>query len=258
MIDTTSTTAKRIQAVFQRIVPYADKANNTGIPFSWEITVFRSDEMNAWAMPGGRMAFFTGLVETLDLSDDEIAAIVGHEMAHALEEHRKEKENQSLVSSLLVVGMAYAGVGSVSEIALASDFGKKGYSRAKEKEADRIGLFLMAQAGFNPQAGISVWEKSMAYAEKQKQLNGDKNKFFEKRDNRILIRPFAGLNKIVESLSSTHPADKERIQAMKDLQPQVMPLYQAALQGKAEDFVVPTNVKKPVGERVKGVFGKNK
>ena len=88
-VDTTSATAQRIHKVFNKMKPYAEKANKTGVPFQWEIIVLKSDEMNAWAMPGGKMAFYTGLVEKLRLTDEEIAAVMGHEMAHALEEHTK-------------------------------------------------------------------------------------------------------------------------------------------------------------------------
>ena len=78
VVDTTSATAKRVQAVFRRLVPFADAANQTGQPFQWEMTVIRSNELNAWAMPGGKMAVYTGIVEKLNLTDAEIAAIIGH------------------------------------------------------------------------------------------------------------------------------------------------------------------------------------
>ncbi|WP_301098736.1 M48 family metalloprotease, partial [Otariodibacter sp.] len=80
VLDTSSTTARRVHAVFNKMKPYAERENSTGIPFQWEIMVIRSNDLNAWAMPGGKMAFYTGLVEKLNLNDDEIATVMGHEM----------------------------------------------------------------------------------------------------------------------------------------------------------------------------------
>lgn len=98
-VDTTSRTARRVQAVFRRMLPYADAANNTGHRFDWKMTVFKNDELNAWAMPGGKMAFYTGIVDKLKLTDDEIAAIMGHEMTHALHEHGKNKVGQQILTN---------------------------------------------------------------------------------------------------------------------------------------------------------------
>ncbi|VTR21946.1 Zn-dependent protease with chaperone function [Actinobacillus pleuropneumoniae] len=88
--------------------PYAERANTTGVPFQWEITVLKSDEMNAWAMPGGKMAFYTGLVNKLNLNDDEIATVMGHEMAHALLEHGKSDRTFNAVTGIV------AQVGSIA------------------------------------------------------------------------------------------------------------------------------------------------
>ncbi len=95
-IDTTSQTAKRIYKVFNKLLPYARQANHTGVPFSWQMTVAKSNELNAWAMPGGKMMVYTGLVERLKLSDPEIATVIGHEMAHALKEHSKSSQGFSI------------------------------------------------------------------------------------------------------------------------------------------------------------------
>ena len=83
-LDVSSPTAQRVHRVFFRLVLYANRANRTGIPFNWQMNVIRSNELNAWAMPGGKMAVYTGMVERLQLTDDEIAAVIGHEMTHAL------------------------------------------------------------------------------------------------------------------------------------------------------------------------------
>ncbi|MGO1250675.1 M48 family metalloprotease, partial [Psychrobacter sp.] len=99
-VDNTSSTAIRVKKVFNRIKPYAVQANTTGVPFDWQITVIKSPELNAWAMPGGKMAFYTGIVETLKLTDSEIAAIMGHEMTHALSEHSKKDVGQKVLTGL--------------------------------------------------------------------------------------------------------------------------------------------------------------
>lgn len=210
VIDTTSNTARRIRNVFNRMVPFATQANKTGVPFQWEMTVIRSDELNAWAMPGGKMAFYTGLVEKLSLTDDEIAAVVGHEMTHALEEHSKKDVGQKVLTGLAAqiggavlqsqTGMS-ADTVSLST-GLLSEFGiDKPFSRSQEYEADAGGLRLMAQAGYNPEAALTVWEK-------MNNVNNNNN----------------ALNAII----STHPNNNARINAMRKLLPEVMPIYQAA------------------------------
>jgi len=105
-LDTRSPTAQRVHQVFNRMVPVANADNRTGIPFDWQMNVLRSDELNAWAMPGGKMAVYSGLVEKLHLTDDELAAVIGHEMTHALREHTKAQVGQQLLTGL---GMQIGG-----------------------------------------------------------------------------------------------------------------------------------------------------
>lgn len=210
-VDTQSATARRIQAVFQRMRPFAEQANKTGVPFDWEMTVIRSDELNAWAMPGGKMAFYTGLVEKLNLNDAEIAAIVGHEMTHALAEHSKKDVGQKVLTGLATeIGgsILQANTGIDSRVlgvstSILSEYGiDKPFSRSQEYEADAGGLRLMAQAGYNPEAALTVWDKM--------------NKV---NDN----------NNTLNSIISTHPNNNDRIAAMRKLLPEVMPVYQNAL-----------------------------
>lgn len=210
VVDTTSNTAKRIQRIFQRLKPFAEQANKTGVPFQWEMTVLKSSELNAWAMPGGKMAFYTGMVDTLKLNDDEIAAIIGHEMTHALEEHGKKEAGQKIITGLAmqVGGSILQSQTGISADAiqlgssLLSEFGiDKPFSRSQEYEADAGGLRLMALAGYNPEAALDVWVKM--------------NKV---HDN----------NNLVNSIMSTHPSNNDRIDAMRKLLPEVMPLYHQA------------------------------
>ncbi|WP_274572341.1 M48 family metallopeptidase [Neisseria leonii] len=207
VVDSTSRTAKRIQTVFMRLKPYAERANTTGVPFAWEMTVIRSEELNAWAMPGGKMAFYTGLAEKLNLTDDEIAAVVGHEMTHALNEHGKQEAGQKILTGLAVqlggaVLQAKTGVSSDTlnlGAGLLSEYGiNKPFSRSQEYEADAGGMRLMAQGGYNPEAALTVWEK-------MNRINDNNN----------------ALNAIV----STHPNNNARIEAMRRLLPEMRGIY---------------------------------
>lgn len=165
MLDTSSTTARRIHSVFNKMKPYAERANKTGVPFQWEITVLKSNELNAWAMPGGKMAFYTGLVNRLKLSDDEIAVVMGHEMAHALQEHGKSDRTVTAVTGIVgvladVAVTATTGVSTEGLLSTGVDLiATKPFSRSQETEADEVGLMLMAESGYNPEAAPNVWIK---------------------------------------------------------------------------------------------------
>lgn len=203
IVETHSPTARRVHNVFRRMVPHAEAANQTGVPFAWEINVIRTDELNAFAMPGGKMVVNTGIIEQLQLSDDEIAAIVGHEMTHALLEHSKAEYGQKILTGIgMTIGghvlqsqtginPQYIGLG----VGLAGDLGvSKPYSRSQEYEADQGGLILMTQAGYDPHAAISLWHKMRQAQERSG----------------------------TPELFSTHPADESRIQALQALMPQVL------------------------------------
>ncbi|MGY4676420.1 M48 family metallopeptidase [Pasteurella sp. P03HT] len=206
VLDTTSPTAKRIQAVFKKMVPYANAENHTGQVFNWQISVIKSKELNAWAMPGGKMAFYTGLVDSLKLTNDEIATVMGHEMAHALKEHGKKKVNMGQFTNVLaqVSHVALSTVigtdGSAVVVGLTKDWAlDKPYSRSNETEADEVGLMLMAKSGFNPEAAPRVWQKMQAAGSSSKG--------------------------VLAALSSTHPNDADRQQNLLRLMPQAIALY---------------------------------
>lgn len=204
MLDNSSATAKRVQSVFNKMRPYAERANTTGVPFNWEIIVLRSDELNAWAMPGGKMAFYTGLVEKLNLNDNEIAVVMGHEMAHALQEHGKSDRTVGAVTGIIggvanVALQATTGVNAGELIGLGSDLiVTKPFSRSQETEADEVGLMLMAEAGYNPEYAPNLWAK-MSQAS-----GGDSLSIF-----------------------STHPSNEDRQENLKRLVPEAMKRYQA-------------------------------
>ena len=206
-LDTQSRTAQRVHKIFNKMVPYANAENHTGQPFNWQIEVIKSKELNAWAMPGGKMAFYTGLVESLNLTDDEIATVMGHEMAHALKEHGKKKANMGQFTDVLA-GVAHVALstqigsdGSAVVVGLTKDWAlDKPYSRSTETEADEVGLLLMAKSGYNPQAAPGLWDKM------QKASKGSQS--------------------MLDKLSSTHPTDKDRQENLLRLMPEAMTLYQ--------------------------------
>ena len=206
-LDTQSRTAQRVHKIFNKMVPYANAENHTGQPFNWQIEVIKSKELNAWAMPSGKMAFYTGLVESLNLTDDEIATVMGHEMAHALKEHGKKKANMGQFTDVLA-GVAHVALstqigsdGSAVVVGLTKDWAlDKPYSRSAETEADEVGLLLMAKSSYNPQAAPGLWDKM------QKASKGSQS--------------------VLDKLSSTHPSDKDRQENLLRLMPEAMALYQ--------------------------------
>ena len=201
-LDTSSSTYKRINSVFLKLRPFADQMNQTGQAFQWQLAVMKSDQVNAFVAPGGKVVFYTGIVNKLNLTDAEIAAVMGHEMVHALEEHAKSKLGaQALTDLALNIGLSAAGnnVGQLGTAAaqLGSQIGVGlPYSRSLESRADQGGLMLMARAGYNPQAAITLWEK-------MNKLEG------------------AGGS----SFLSTHPSNSQRIEAMRKNLPAAQQIY---------------------------------
>ena len=187
----------RLKAIAQRIIPYTLEWNSRARQWQWQVMVLNSKELNAFCMPGGKIAFYTGILEKLKLTDDETAMIMGHEMAHALREHARERMGKtsatqigaSLLSSLL-------GLGSTGDTLLnmGGQLLTLKFSRANESEADLVGMELAARAGYDPRAGISLWKKMAAAS------NGAPPQWL-----------------------STHPASGTRIQEMEAAMPQVMP-----------------------------------
>ena len=210
-IETNTPVAKRVHTIFQRLVPYANETNQTGVPFDWQLNVINSEIPNAFAMPGGKMVVYTGIVNRLNLSDDEIAAIIGHEMTHALQEHSKKAAGQQILTSVALeigssalqskTGASANNVGIYKDVL--NQFGLTlPFSRHQESLADAGGLKLMAQAGYDPHAAITVWEKM----------------------NKVM-----GNNRGT-SLLSTHPSNDARINALKKMLPEVLPVYEQARQ----------------------------
>ncbi len=194
----------RVRSIAQRLIPQTAAFRADAPKWAWEVNVIRSDELNAWCMPGGKIAFYSGIITQLKLTDAEIAAIMGHEIAHALREHARERASEQATTGLVIgVGSAILGGGQVgadlTQMAYHAVFGLR-HSRLHETEADRIGVELAARGGFDPRAAITLWEK-------MGQAHGGKNG---------------------PEFLSTHPSAETRITDLQDYSARVMPLYEKA------------------------------
>jgi len=203
VLNTDPAMLARVRAVAARIQPQTAVFRADAPRWQWEVNLITSEQINAFCMPGGKIMFYTGLIQKLNLSDDEIAVVMGHEIAHALREHSREQVSQAAAAQAAIgIGTQLLGLGggtsqltgAAYEALVATRF-----SRSNENESDRIGLELMARAGYNPQAGVTLWQK-MASAGS------------------------AGGGGFL----SSHPSDGSRVQQIQALLPTVMPLYQAS------------------------------
>jgi len=203
--NTDAAMTARVRAIAARIEPQTKVFRPDAVNWNWQVNVIDSKELNAFCMPGGRIMFYSGLIKQLNLTDDEIAIVMGHEIGHALREHSREQISQQMAAQTgLGIGSALLGLGSAG-----ADLANQGYqslvatkfSRTDETEADRIGLELAARAGYDPRAGLTLWKKMGAAA--------------------------ASKDAPPEFLS-THPADANRSATIQSLLPTVMPLYEAA------------------------------
>jgi predicted Zn-dependent protease len=161
----------RLRAIAKKILPHAQIWNPDARAWKWEVNLFVSDQINAFCMPGGKIAFYTGILETLKLNDDEIAMVMGHEIAHALREHARDRIAKEQMSNLGANILSQAlGLGGLGSQALGQGFQLVGlsFSRADEKDADLVGMDVAARAGYDPRAGISLWQK-MGASNKEKQ-----------------------------------------------------------------------------------------
>ena len=196
---------KRLREIAQKIIPFANEWNPRVSHWKWEINLIGSNQINAYCMPGGKIVFYTGIIKTLNLSDDEIAVVMGHEMAHALREHARERMGKSTATQGLarlggLLASSWLGIDPNLADAVAqggANLLTLKFGREDESEADLVGMELAARAGFDPRAGVTLWQK-MAAANKG--------------------APPQWL--------STHPSSSSRISDMEASLPQVMPLYE--------------------------------
>jgi predicted Zn-dependent protease len=200
---------ERVRGIAKRLIPQTAVFRKDAPDWKWEVNVITSPEVNAWCMPGGKIAVYTGIIEKLQSTDDELAAVMGHEISHALREHGRERASQQLATS---VGASV--VGAVADIFLPGT-GQLGaglagvvgqityelpYSRVHETEADRMGVELAARAGYDPRAAVALWEKMAKLSD----------------------------GSAPPKLLSTHPSHEDRINDLTEFSQKVMPLYERA------------------------------
>ncbi|MDL2357052.1 MAG: M48 family metallopeptidase [Pseudomonadota bacterium] len=197
----------RLRAIAGRIIPFTARWNPDAAKWNWQVNLLGSKQVNAFCMPGGRIAFFSGILTSLNLTDDEIAAIMGHEITHALREHGREQAVKGTVTQLAsrlggAALSAWLGIDPRLTDSLAQQGGQLAvlkFSRDDEREADLVGLDLAARAGYDPRAGVALWQKMGALNARQ---------------------PIAFL--------STHPSGADRIAQINAHMDVLLPLYARA------------------------------
>jgi Zn-dependent protease with chaperone function len=192
-----------VAAIAQRIIPFTPECNDRARQWRWEVNLIGSQDVNAFCMPGGKIAFFYGILSKLQLNDDEVATIMGHEAAHALLEHAREQMGKNaLTQGGLRLGAALLGLGSLGDMAaqVGTQLLSLKFSRDDESEADALGLVMSARAGYDPRAGVTLWQKMMA-------ASGAKGG---------------------PGFLSTHPTNKERIADIEARMARVQPMFETA------------------------------
>ncbi len=198
---------QRLRAIAQKIIPFALDWNPRARHWKWEVNLIGSSQINAFCMPGGKIVFYTGILEKLQLSDDEVAMVMGHEIAHALREHARERMGKSAATHGIArlagaLASSYFGIDPRITDGIASGGANLltlEFSRDDESEADLVGMELAARAGYNPRAGVTLWQKMGA----------------------------ANKNAPPQWLS-THPAGTRRIADIEANLPKVLPLFERA------------------------------
>ena len=150
---------QRLRAIARRLVPFTTQWNPRARDWRWEVNLIGSKDINAFCMPGGKIAFYTGILEQLKLTDDEAAMVMGHEMAHALREHARAQMAKSQATNIgLRLGAQLLGLGDLGNVAasLGGQLLSLKFSRGDESDADLVGLEMAARAGYNPQAGVTL------------------------------------------------------------------------------------------------------
>lgn len=207
LLDRDAKQVARVRDISQRLIAQAGVFRPDATSWKWEVHVLSSDEVNAWCMPGGKIAVYTGLISKINPTDDELAAVLGHEIAHALREHARERVSQQMATSL---GLQVLSIATGSSAA--SDLGGEltnvmftlPNSRTHETEADRMGVELAARAGYDPRAAVTLWQKMGA----------------------------ASQGSAPPEILSTHPSAASRISDLQTAAQKVMPLYEQS-KGKA-------------------------
>ncbi|MBD9403057.1 M48 family metallopeptidase [Comamonas sp. CMM02] len=204
LVAASNAQSQRLQRIANALIPHTYAWNERAQQWRWAVALIRSDDVNAFCMPGGKIAFFTGIIDKLKLTDDEIAMIMGHEMAHALREHSREQLAKNSATSIgISLGAQLLGLGDMGNYAarLGGQLLSLRFSRNDESDADLVGLEIAARAGYNPNASVTLWQK-MGNA--------------------------TGSSANGLAFLSTHPSGPERIRELQRNVPRVQALYQAA------------------------------
>ena len=200
---------ERVRGIAKRLIPQTAVFRKDALDWKWEVNVITSPEVNAWCMPGGKIAVYTGIIEKVQITDDELAAVMGHEISHALREHGRERASQQVAAG---AGASLAGIvadiflpGSGQLATAGAGLGAQGlyllpYSRVHETEADRMGVELAARAGYDPRAAIVLWQKMAKLSD----------------------------GSAPPQLLSTHPSNEARIKDLTEFSQKVLPLYEEA------------------------------
>jgi len=198
--------AARVRAIAERLIPQGRRFNAEAGDWAWEVNVIDSPAVNAFCMPGGKIMVFRGIIEKLQLTDDELAAVIGHEIAHALLQHGRARMSEAVLKNVGVnLAALYFGLGDLGATALAQAAEVAitlPYSRGHETDADLVGIELAARAGYDPRAAVALWRKMAAAG------GGQPPQFL-----------------------STHPGHANRIREIEANLPKVMPLYERARAG---------------------------
>lgn len=194
---------KRVRDIANKLIAQTGTFRDDALKWKWQVNVVDEDTVNAWCMPGGRIVVYSGIVNKLNLTDAQLAAVMGHEIAHALREHGREQATTNQLVGVGVLAIATAvGLGSagITALGIATQFSiSMPFSRSHETEADRIGTELMARAGYDPKEAVEVWVKM--------------NK--------------TNVGKIPEILS-THPSNESRVKDLKEIALKLEPIYLAS------------------------------
>ena len=200
-LNTDKAVYNRVQSVAQKLIAQAGAFREDALKWDWQVNVIKEDTINAWCMPGGKIVVYTGIIETLKLTDGELAAVMGHEISHALKEHSREQASKQYIQQAgISVVSQVVGLGDVGQtvLALGGQYGLTlPFSRECETEADNMGTELMARAGYDPHEAITVWKK-------MNDLGGSS----------------------VPQILSTHPSNDTRINNLTTVAETVYPLYQ--------------------------------
>ena len=157
--------SQRLRYIANRIIPFANSCNGRARNWTWEVNLIGSNELNAFCMPGGKIAFYFGILSKLQLSDDEVAIVMGHEIGHALLEHARERMGKSMATrGAIELGAALFGLGNVGRgvAGMGEQLLSLRFSRDDEAQADALGLVLAARAGYDPHAGVTLWQKMLS------------------------------------------------------------------------------------------------